>query len=317
MLRFIVVLPALLFAWPSLVYASNWYTLSPLNQSRSEVNAVLVKDKIVVAGGIGRFRTLDSCEIYNQETERWEFCNKLPYPTHHLAIASDGTHVYGAGGYTDLRFSHDESRDLKQFNIDSNRWHSIGEIPEPIGEHALLHHSDYLYLLGGRTPAGDSKKAWKYSLLNKNWLQLADMPRAKHSFSALVVEDELWIIGGRSKALGSGIRTIDIYSPANDSWRDGPELPVGGGGLFAAYHNGHIHIIGGEVFSPNRVLDQHFVYNTEHEKWTTGAKPLVPRHGGAAVIVDQSLLLIGGATKPGLATIYSTSSRIDKLKLSE
>ena len=102
----------------------------------------------------------------------------------------------------------------------------------------------------------------------------------------------------------------------NNQWKDGPNLPVGGGGLFSAYLGGYIHSIGGESFSPNRVYDQHFVYSITKKNWTTAVKPSAPKHGSAAVVLGQKIVLIGGATKPDLSTIYSTSSKVDALGLS-
>ena len=312
-------LPCLVFVLftdgSTLAKTGNWKSLPSLHTGRSEISAVVAGNRIVVAGGIGRFRTLKSCEIYDPGGDNWSKCPDLPYPVHHLAMAADGASVYAAGGYTNLRFSHDDKLVLRQMDIDAAQWRSIGVLPEPVGEHALVHHSDHLYLLGGRTPNGDTTSVWRYSLLNGDWLKVHDMPRAKHSFSALLIGDKIWTIGGRSEELGSSIRSIEIYSIAGNTWRDGPELPVGGGGLFAAYLNGYVHIIGGESFNPNRVYDHHLIYDIAEKSWATAVRPSVPRHGGAMVVIGQDLYLIGGATKAGLSTIYSTIGSVEVMSV--
>jgi len=296
--------------------SADWSELASLDVSRSEIAAAVVDQTVFVAGGIGRFGTLKSCEMYNRNSNQWSDCPNLPRPLHHVALASVGKDIYACGGYTSLRFTHDKSAKLWKLDLQQDKWIAVADLPEPIGEHAMLALDGNLYVVGGRTENGDSNTLWQFNVAGEKWRELASMTIPRHSFAAVEADGEIWVLGGRSAALGSAIRQTEIYSPRRDAWRTGPTLPVGRGGHVAVYHEGSVHVIGGEVFDPNQVLDQYHRYDLETKKWYQAPPPAEPRHGLAAVVVDKELLLIGGATRPALATVFSTSSLVQKLSLS-
>lgn len=294
---------------------SEWQELSPLKESRSEVSSTVSGDKIYIAGGIGFFRTLKSCEVYDRKADSWSDCPELPHRLHHVAIASTDNNVYAFGGYTNLFFSHDEASTLWKLDSEKERWVKVAVGPKPIGEHAMLSYAGNLYVIGGRTPEGDSSELWQFDVVREEWRALTSMEIPRHSFAAVVVEDELWVLGGRSDELGSAIAQTEVYSFAKNTWRTGPTMLVGRGGHTAVYHEGVIHVLGGEVFDPNSVIDRYDLYGIETGKWVSQTPPPNPRHGAAAVILDDELLLIGGATRPGLSSVFSTSALVQSLDL--
>lgn len=113
---------------------TNWGELASLQTSRSEISAAVIDNNIFVAGGIGLFRTLKSCEKYSHRTSQWSECPDLPHPLHHVALASDGNSVYASGGYASLRFKHDDAPTLWQLDLQANEWIAISQIPERLGE---------------------------------------------------------------------------------------------------------------------------------------------------------------------------------------
>jgi len=301
----------------SITAESRWGELATLQISRSEINAAVLQDKIVVAGGIGLFRTLKSCEIYDRANNTWVNCPDLPRPLHHIALASNGHSVFACGGYTNLRFAHNDPSSLWRLDLEKNNWVAISETPEPIGEHAMLAFNDHLYVVGGRSKQGDSDSLWRFNLKNNKWRQLASMKHPRHSFAAVLAEGEIWVLGGRSKALGSAIKNTEIYSINDNAWRPGPSMRIGGGGHTAIFRDGRIHVLGGEVFNPNQVLDQYNIFDIHEKKWYSETPPPKPRHGAAAVLLNEELLLIGGATRPAFSTIYSTSRLVQSLQINE
>lgn len=176
----------------------------------------------------------------------------------------------------------------------------------------MLGRENHLYLIGGRTPSGDSSAFWRFSLADRGWTKLADMPTARHSFASVIADDELWIFGGRSTVLGPNIHKTEIYSFQKGVWRQGPDLPVGCAGHVALYTGGQIHVIGGEAFKPNRLVERHDVYDLENGDWLQLQPPPKPRHGAAGVVLGHEILLFGGGSRPALATAFSASRSVQK-----
>lgn len=287
--------------------ANKWFEASSLKTGRSEVHAATLQDTIYIAGGIGKFRILKSCETYSHSNKKWASCPDLPRRVHHLAMASDGQKVYAAGGYVSLNFRHLKSPKLWSLDPGAQAWDVLAELPKPVGEHIIIWANQNLFLMGGNTLKGDTGETWRYELLTQKWTQMASMPTPRNSMSAIVVEGEIWVLGGRSDAGGSKIKTVEIFNPKNNEWRRGSDMPVGRGGHSAVYLDGKIHIFGGETFDPLQMLDRHDIYDIETDEWLTAAPSPKVRHGTAAVVLRDDIYLIGGAARPGLHTIYSAS----------
>ncbi|MFK7977043.1 MAG: Kelch repeat-containing protein [Halioglobus sp.] len=291
---------------------SQWSQLADMVYKRSEISAAVLNGKVYVAGGIGFFRTLAVCETYTIESNAWSACADLPYPLHHVAMASDGVAVYAAGGYTSLGFKHDPAPLLWRLDEHAEQWTEVAALPEPVGEHAMLFRNGHLYIVGGRTPEGDSAALWSYNLTTKQWQRLADMPTPRHSFSIVLEQNRLWVMGGRSAALGSAITKTEIYDFGTNTWAQGPTLPSGGGGHVAVLNGQRIHIVGGEVFEPSSVLNRHDVYDLVTKRWLKEPPPPFPRHGMSGVVVDDGILIFGGGSRPGLSTVFSVTSTVQR-----
>lgn len=290
----------------------RWDTLNEMHTGRSEISAAIVRGKVFVAGGIGFMRTLDSCEAYDIATNMWEACASLPYPLHHIALASEGETLYASGGYRNLGFKHDGNAHLLRLDASGERWLVESALPKPLGEHAMFAHAGNICVIGGRTPEGDSKSLWCYGTSSGQWQQLASMPTPRHSFSIAMADDQLWVLGGRSEALGSAIDRTEIYDFSDNSWSTGPSLPEGRGGHASVIQNRRLHVIGGEAFDPNRIVNRHDIYDIDADVWTSAPVPDQPRHGMASLLVDGRIFLFGGGSRPGVWTLFSASSTVQR-----
>jgi hypothetical protein len=57
------------------------------------------------------------------------------------------------------------------------------------------------------------------------WTEAAPCPLARFEANGVVVGDELWVMGGFVSSALEVTRRVDIYQPATDTWRAGPDLP--------------------------------------------------------------------------------------------
>lgn len=300
----------------------GWRSISSLNDGmndpRSEIHAALLDDKIYVAGGIGLFRVLDSCEYFNLRTRNWKKCPDLPRPLHHVAMASDQARIYASGGYIELPFEQDPDGTLFVLDPDSEEWEILAKLPHPIGQHAMFYRDGSVYLIGGKKGSVDLDSFWRFDLQNNEWLQMPAMPTARHSHAIALDDQRLFVTGGRSAELGTEIAKIEMFDFSNNSWSSLPDMQTGRAGHGTAIAGDNLHIFAGESLKDGKVLNNHEVLELKSMKWSK-AKPLdQPRHGIAVAQKEGSLdiYVIGGGAEPGWHTIYSVSSTIQELDLS-
>ncbi len=282
--------------------------------ARSEIHAATLDGRIYIAGGIGLFRVLDSCENFNIQTNSWADCAPLPRPLHHVAMAADNNSIFASGGYIALPFEQDEDASMFALDPAADSWTELAKAPHPIGQHAMVHNDGKLYLVGGQNGSEDLATLWSYNISAKQWIELAPMPTARHSHAIAVSDEKLYVSGGRSAALGSEITIVEVYDFNNNSWETLPEMPKGRGGHGSFVRAGKLHVFGGESLSQGKVLASHDILDLQSATWTTGPDMALPRHGFA--VGDDGtggVTILGGGAHPGLQTIYSVTGTTQKL----
>ncbi|QJB70162.1 Kelch repeat-containing protein [Parasphingorhabdus halotolerans] len=286
-----------------------------MDYPRSEIHGTTAGNKAFVAGGIGLFRVLDSCEYYDISDGELHSCPDLPRPLHHVAMASDGKTVFASGGYIALPFEQDPNGTLFALEDGSAEWEAIAKLPHPIGQHAMVYRDEKLYLVGGQRGTTDLSTLWSYDIGTGQWAEKALMPTARHSHAIAVADNILYVSGGRSKALGTEIDIIEAYDFASDQWRVLPKMKTGRGGHSSFVRNGKLHIIGGESISGNGLIASHEILDLQSQQWSSGAPLKFPRHGFAIADfgADGDVYAIGGGARAGLQTIYSVTATIQKV----
>lgn len=307
----IALLSALLTALSFEIFSkNNWGYAEPMKTARSEIQAAVLDDKIIVAGGISFFSTTNDCETFSLTHQSWKQCADLPVKLHHVALTASRSSIYAGGGYTNLFFNHLRNPPLWKMDSSLKSWEQVSELPYSVGEHELVYFKDRIYLIGGNTKSGATNKVWSYDIPSKKWLQAIDMPTRRHSMASVVFDNKIWVIGGRQDG-GKSSGAVEVFDPAENTWQVLAELPVPRGGLVAATINSEVHVIGGESLEgKQKVLDDHFKYDENLNVWTKMDTVPTPRHGAAIASNGSSLYIIGGGTKPGLRTVYSVSATV-------
>ncbi|MEO9468389.1 kelch repeat-containing protein [Parasphingorhabdus sp.] len=288
-----------------------------MRETRSEIHATSLDDKLYVAGGIGLFRVLDSCEVLDLTTRDWASCGHLPRPLHHVAMAADDDHVYASGGYVALPFQADLEAGLFRFDTRTQDWFEISKLPHPIGQHAMLHFDGSLYIVGGQNDGQDLNTLWRYDISKDSWSAMEPMPTARHSHAIAVAGNQLYVTGGRSAALGTEITRIEVYDLMENIWERLPDMPIGRGGHGAVVHQNRLHIFGGESLREGMVLSNHDILDLITNKWTVGTPLKRPRHGFAFANTGGSggVTVVGGGARPGMETIYSVTGDAQLVEL--
>jgi N-acetylneuraminic acid mutarotase len=288
-----------------------------MREARSEIHATTLNGKLYVAGGIGLFRVLDSCEALDLKSNSWSDCGKLPRPLHHVAMAADEQHVYASGGYVALPFKADQKAGLFRYDPATGAWTEISKLPHPIGQHAMTHFGGALYLIGGQDEGTDLNSIWRYDIASDTWSALQPMPTARHSHAIARAGPLLYVTGGRSAEFGTEMKQVDVYHLTEDRWENLPDMPTGRGGHGASVSGNRLHVFGGESLSSGTVLSDRDILNLETMQWSAGEPLDQPRHGFAVSDseITGDITIVGGGARPGIETIYSVTGTTQKLAI--
>ena len=274
---------------------------------RSEIHAAKLGDELYTAGGIGFFRTLQSCAKYDVAMRRWARCPDLPRALHHVALAAGTDRIYTSGGYRSLPFRIDARGAVFALARGDAAWSQVTRLPRPLGQHSMSFHDGALYLVGGDTGGETVATVWRYDLESGRWTTRAPMSRPRHSHAVAQDPEALYVTGGRGPSTGNQSASVERYVFAADKWTSLPDMPAPLAGHGAAVIANELHVFGGENLDAGLVHDRHDILNLATGTWRSGAALPEARHGFGAAVASGRIWVLGGGRRPGLRTPFSVS----------
>ena len=112
-----------------------------------------------------------------------------------------------------------------------------------------------------------------------------------------MVNGRIWVAGGLTGEFQATAKT-EVYDPTFGTWTPGPPLPFPvHHAMMVAYQN-HPVVIGGFMSQPTDVLagDSARMLILKDDHWVDGAKLNHPRGAGAAAVVGNKIIVVGGRT---------------------
>ncbi len=260
--------------------------------ARSEMRAAVVDGIFYVPGGFGG---LTSFEAYDPANDSWTELAPLPEPAHHMMVTGYNGKVYVFGGGPDLSWRATAS--VLVYDPATAAWTEAELMPERrmSGEAVLL--GNFIYLVGG---TGGTTALLRYDPAEDAWAVLPGPSQPREHVAAVAFNDELWVIGGRWGGTGA-LATVEIFSPASGSWRDGPEMNEARSGFGAAAVGGRIVVAGGEILGarPWTALAGAEVYNPDTDAWTLLPELPAGIHGMPVVGFEGTAYILGGSDRAG------------------
>lgn len=130
------------------------------------------------------------------------------------------------------------------------------------------------------------------------WLTGAPLPEPRTEVGAAPLGGEIVVVGGLLPS-GGNSRRVDAYTPATDSWRRLPDLPVGVDHAAVASYRGRVFVIGG-YGDDRRPLRTAFAF--DGTSWRRLTAPPEARAAAAAAATSAGkLYVVGGRAEDGLA----------------
>ncbi|MEP6647526.1 MAG: kelch repeat-containing protein [Saprospiraceae bacterium] len=123
-----------------------WQKKSSMPVARYGHSAIVVNDKIIVAGG----STEDNQSIatvieYNPDTDHWSQKADVVSPMGYIGLFSVKGRIYGIFGKP-----HEFESRLIHYDPDADQWTDVGNVPERLTRFGITSAGDHVYIIGGQ-----------------------------------------------------------------------------------------------------------------------------------------------------------------------
>jgi len=303
--------------WTEVSWASG-----PAQQfSNSEAQGAVVNGKLYVFGG---FDSQKSCctptlrsYAFDPAANSWSPIANLPYLPNgasfggvtHAGVATDGTFIYLAGGYTSNSSGAGQTFGTKQvwrYNPADNSYLRLADLPVERAAGQLYVLNGNLHYVGGTNISRTQDVGNHYVISIANaatagapWSELAPLPNPRHHAGGVAIDGRLYYIGGQKGHDGALVPQSDvhIYDPATNTWAVGVPLPQPrnhhGSSTFVS--GGRIIILGGQGNNGQTLSASALAYTPGASAWVALTNLPQARHSGVGNALGGKLYFTTGS----------------------
>jgi non-specific serine/threonine protein kinase len=121
------------------------------------------------------------------------------------------------------------------------------------------------------------------------------MPTARQNMASTVADGTIWVAGGLAKG-STPTRRLEGYDPVINGWKSGPDLPLPLHHEMVVTYKDELVVIGGwipEGSNPS-AKESAQVFALRGERWVRLPSLERPRAAGAAAVVGDRIVVVGG-----------------------
>lgn len=173
----------------------GWRRVARLPEGRAAGTAVVVGERVYVAGGVGPNRELaQRMLVYDAETDSWATADGPPTPREHLGGAAFGGKVYTVGGRTAFPGT---LAAFEAYDPRTDEWTKLPALPTPRGGLAATATcSGFVVAVGGEAESGTFAEAEVFNVRTRSWHALPALPTPRHGLGVVAVGTVVHTLSG-------------------------------------------------------------------------------------------------------------------------
>jgi N-acetylneuraminic acid mutarotase len=332
---------ASLFATTPAAHAqAKWTRLAPFPEPAEEILGAAAGGKMYVFAGLAPvWKPVGMVYEYDPASNQWTKKKPMALASHHVAFTEYHGKIYAFGGFVFPQSGPPAWVPINnawEYDPAADAWKALAPLPTKRGSAVAAVVGDKIYVIGGAallpgseatalTPAVPQAvlgTVEEYDPAANTWRARSPMPTPRNHAAVGAVNGKIYVIGGRVGAafigVASDISAVEEYDPATDKW-SAPKarMPTTRSALGAGTYNGRIYVAGGEFQDPHMMATFRSVeaYDPASNTWTIMPSMPVSRHGLAAGVIGNRLLLVGGDVQSSGTEIHASTSEVDALEL--
>ncbi len=292
---------------PTEVYdGTSWHEAADIPIPGDHVTAASDGTYLYAVGGRKVTVTASTAAVqrFDPASGQWTQLPPMPSPDSDLGAAFIGGQLITVGGETPAS----ALSTVRAYNPATSSWSSLPNLAAPRHGAAVTAIGNILYAIDGAAQPGHTASTSTVQILSTSqppaqvaggWRLGHDSPFAVQQVPAAVLAGRIWVAGGLIDEQDATAKT-EFYDPAIDTWSPGPPLPVPlHHAMMVAYRNTLV-VIGGFVPQGGNVLGaasaRVLFLNPAQNGWTDGPALNIARGAGAAAVVGNKIIVVGGRT---------------------
>ncbi|MBJ8345960.1 kelch repeat-containing protein [Antrihabitans sp. YC2-6] len=288
---------------------TTWTTVPGMPTPREHVAAATDGKFVYAVGGrdLSADKNTAALEAFDLTTNAWTVLPPMPTARGGLGAAYADGRIVTVGGEEPTRVL----GTAEAYDIASRTWSELPPLHTPRHGLSVAAVGNWIYAFGGATrPTHAESTATAEALAlparlpqpAADWRPLKDARIARQQSATTMADGTIWVFGGLDNA-GSTSK-VQGYDPAIDTWKSGPDLPSALNHPMAVEYRGELIVIGGwEPEGPNltaKTSDR--VLALRNGAWVDLPRLPEPRAAGAAAVVDEKIVVMGGQNNGELST---------------
>jgi len=335
-IQIIMALFGLLFATPAARAQGKWEKLAPFPEPAEEILGAAAGGKMYVFAGLAPvWKPMGIVYEYDPATDHWTKKKPMALPSHHVAFTEYHGKIYAFGGFVYPQSGPPAWTPINnswEYDPATDTWKALAPMPTRRGSPVAAVVGDKIYVIGGATTLPGSTDAAispatpqlclgtveEYDPEKNTWRERSSMPTPRNHTTAGVVNGKIYVLGGRVGAafigLASDISVVEEYDPATDKWSaPRSRMPTARSAVGSGVFNGRVYVAGGEFQDPHMMATFRSVeaYDPATNTWTIMPSMPVSRHGLAAGVIGNRLILVGGDVQSSGNGIAASTSEVD------
>jgi N-acetylneuraminic acid mutarotase len=325
-------------AAPSAFAQAKWEKLAPFPEPAEEILGAAAGGKMYVfAGFIPFWKPKGLVYEYDPASDHWTKKNPMALPSHHVAFTESHGKIYAFGGFvypTSGPAAWVPINNSWEYDPAADTWKALAPMPSKRGSPVAAAVGNKIYVIGGvsllpgstetalnfGSPQASVGTVEEYDPETNSWRARSPMPTPRNHTTAGVVNGKIYVIGGRVGAAfiseATDISVVEEYDPATDKWNSPrSRMPTARSALGSGVINGRIYVAGGEFQDPHMMATFKAVeaYDPATDSWSIMPSMPVSRHGLAAGVIGNRLILVGGDVQSSGSGVNVSTNEVDAL----
>src|SRR6267154_1212106 len=339
-LQFVLALIACIATTPAAHAQAKWVRLAPFPEPAEEILGAAAGGKMYVFAGLAPvWKPMGMVYEYDPASNQWTKKKPMALASHHVAFTEYHGKVYAFGGFVFPQSGPPAWVPINnacEYDPATDNWKALASLPTKRGSAVAAVAGDKIYVIGGAAnlpgseamalmptvPQGVLGTVEEYDPAANTWRSRRPMPTPRNHAAAGAVNGKIYVIGGRVGAafigVASDISVVEEYDPALDKWSaPRARMPTTRSALGAGTYGGRIYVAGGEFQDPHMMATFRSVeaFDPATNTWSIMPSMPVSRHGLAAGVIGNRLLLVGGDVQSSGTEIHASTSEVDALEL--